>query len=163
MKAATICNLPPSYGGAEVLAKELILKLHGLGVPMHVVTHRRCRIQLVDGLQEPEYSYVPAQHKDILSMGIEVCPVFESTLSAGAAIDGSLDRRFVESLVRLVTTWDVDVLHCHFTTGKIREAFHVSQTTNKPLVVTYHGITNWNRDTTHSSTGTWTRKGTWRY
>jgi len=141
---AVISNLPPPSGGAEVLGRDLVVSLCQKGVEVTVYTQSIFEIQLIEGLNVTRYPYNEEDHLHLKAMGIKIQPAFKSSFLSkmlkGEILD--FDSDFVTVLKERALQEKADLIHCHFTTGKLREAHFVSHELGIPLVVTCHGMTN---------------------
>ena len=142
MKIGTICNLPPPFGGAECFAKELALRLYKKGKNGFIVTQKMFEIEHLDNILT--YPYVPSNHLDILRQGIKIFPLFTSSFRKKfikEAIE-NIDESLIHELQKVMSQEKPDLVHCHFTTGKIKEVLRVCKKIQVPLIVTLHGMTN---------------------
>lgn len=144
MRITTICNLPPPFGGAEVFAKELCLRLSKEGEEVSIITQKLFEIQLVDNLDILQYPYVPAQQFDVSQQGIKIYPVFVSLFRKKFIKEDidNIDEKLAQEIEEVFFREKPDLIHCHFTTGKIKEVSNVCRKMNMPLVITLHGMTN---------------------
>ena len=144
MRIATICNLPPPFGGAEVFAKELCLRLSQKGTEVSIITHKLFEIQLTDKLDVLRYPYAPRQQLNVFQQDIKIYPVFVSSFrrkfkSIKKDIEKT-DEKLVQELQEIFLREKPDLVHCHFTTKKTKEVLNVCRKMKIPLVVTLHGM-----------------------
>ena len=100
MKITVVCNLPPSFGGAETFAQALAVRLREDGTDISIVTHKNLRIQLIDGLAATEYPYQSKHHEEMARKGIRIYPVFQSALCGQSNGNGfhELEHEFISEL-----------------------------------------------------------------
>ena len=81
MRIATVCNLPPPFGGAEVFAKKLVFCISKKGAELSVFTQKMFEIQLTDSLDILKYLYVQEDQFDLIDQGIKIYPLYRISLS----------------------------------------------------------------------------------
>lgn len=144
MRIATICNLPPPFGGAEVFAKQLAVYLSKEGEEISIVTQKLFEMELVDGLDIFRYPYASEQQFNIAQQGIKIYPLFVSSFRRKFLEENieTIDEQLAQRLEEVFCREKPDVAHCHFTTGKVKKVLRVCRKMKIPLVVTLHGMTN---------------------
>lgn len=143
MKIATICNLPPPFGGAEVFSKGLASYLAQAGVEISIFTQNQFEIQLDDKLEILRYPHLNEHQSDLVDNGIKIYPLFTTSFLSKSRMERN-EKTYMKTrknLEKLVLNEKPDLIHCHSTTTKMKEAVFVSQKMNIPLVMTVHGMT----------------------
>jgi glycosyltransferase involved in cell wall biosynthesis len=106
------------------------------------VTHDLFEVQLVDGLEIKQYPFNEEHHRELLESGVNIYPIFKHALVKRGKKEVNFDHEFVSRLEAVLEETRPDVIHCHYTTGKMHETQRAGEKVGIPVVTTFHGMTN---------------------
>ncbi|MEM1111066.1 MAG: glycosyltransferase family 4 protein [Pseudomonadota bacterium] len=133
---AVIGNLPPPAGGAEVFARELILALAKRGVAVHVLTQSHSKLAIQGSGESLFYPYDENAQSELSAAGV----IIHSCLNELKDLEGVDQRgRYLAGLFRELR---VELIHCHMSTGFLKEAISAAELAAIPIVSTLHGMTH---------------------